>query len=72
MEKANQRIASLKHDLNNIKTTALQLKDEDDSDDDELNDGEAMVAEITALEKENAIRQAKLDEYEKNKKVRKN
>ncbi|CAB9508642.1 Hsp90 co-chaperone Cdc37 [Seminavis robusta] len=69
MEKANQRIMSLKHDLNNIKTTALQLKDEDDDDDDDdLDDGEALKAEIAALEKENAVRQAKLDEYERNKK----
>jgi cell division cycle protein 37 len=69
MEKANQRIQSLKHDLNNIKATALQLKDEDDEDDDDdLNDGEAIQAEIKALEKENLVRQAKLDEYERNKK----
>lgn len=69
MEKANQRIQGLNHDLNNLKTTASQLKDEDDDDDDDdLDDGEAIKAEIAALEKENATRQAKLDEYEKNKK----
>ena len=70
MEKANQRIESLKHDLVNLKNTAQQLKDDDDDDDeDELDDTEAIQAEIKALEKENAVRQTKLDEYEKNKKV---
>ena len=44
MEKANQRIKSLQHDLANLKTTAAQLKDEDDSDDDEIDDGEAIKA----------------------------
>ena len=68
MEKANQRIKSLQHDLANLKTTAAQLKDEDDSDDDEIDDGEAIKAEIAQLEKENKVRQDKLDEYEKNKK----
>lgn len=68
MEKANQRIKSLQHDLANLKNTAAQLKDDDDSDDDDLDDGEAMRTEIAALEKENAVRQAKLDEYERNKK----
>lgn len=67
MDKANQRIKSLQHDLANLKSTADQLKDEDDSDDDEDDSGEAMKAEIKSLEKENAVRQAKLDEYEKNK-----
>lgn len=67
MEKANQRIKALKHDLANIKATADQLKDEDDSDDDDLDDAEAMKAEIAALEKENKVRQDKLDEYERNK-----
>jgi cell division cycle protein 37 len=68
MEKANQRIKALQHDLANLKNTASQLKDDDDSDDDDLDDGEAMKAEIAALEKENAVRQEKLDEYERNKK----
>lgn len=68
MEKANQRIKSLQHDLANMKATAAQLKDEDDSDDDDLDDGEAMKAEIAALEKENQVRHQKLDEYERNKK----
>ena len=68
MDKANQRIKSLQHDLANLKSTADQLKDEDDSDDDEDDSGEAIKAEIKSLEKENAVRQAKLDEYERNKK----
>lgn len=68
MEKANQRIKSLQHDMTNLKNTASQLKDEDDSDDEDLDDGEAMKAEISALQKENGVRQAKLDEYEANKK----
>lgn len=67
MDKANQRIKSLQHDLSNIKKTADQLKDEDDSDDDDDDSGEAIRSEIKALEKENAVRQDKLDEYEKNK-----
>lgn len=67
MEKANSRIKSLQHDLANIKKTQDQLKDEDDSDDEDDESGEAIKSEIKALEKENGVRQAKLDEYEKNK-----
>jgi len=69
MEKANLRIASLQHDLKHLKTTAAELKDEDDSDeeDDDAEQRAAIMSEIEQLNKENKLRQDKLDEYEKNK-----
>ena len=42
----------------------------DDSDDDDLEDVDGMKAEILELAKAQEKRQAKLDDYEKNKKVR--
>ena len=71
MHKANQRIAVLQHDLAKINTQRAQaaVDGSDDSEDDEdLDDREGLEAELKQLQKENAERQAKLDEYEKHKK----
>jgi cell division cycle protein 37 len=65
MEKANQRIKVLEHDLRKLEQ---QKKDDSDSEDEDLDDSEALKAELKELLAQNAARQAKLDEYEKNKK----
>ena len=65
MEKANQRLKVLEHDLKKLN---LQREEDDDSDDDDLDDREGLVAEIEELKKANTERQAKLDKYEKEKK----
>jgi cell division cycle protein 37 len=67
MDKANQRIKILQHDL--AKARAKPADDDDDDDDDEdLNPFEALQVEMDELVKANEARQAKLDAYEKNKK----
>jgi cell division cycle protein 37 len=70
MEKANQRIKILQHDLAKIAATkAKAAADDDDSDDDDdLDDTEGIRAEIAEREKTLATHQAKLDEYAKHKK----
>jgi cell division cycle protein 37 len=62
MEKANQRIKILEHDL------AKLAKQKCNDDDDDLDDSEAIQAELNELVRANTARQAKLDEYEKHKK----
>ena len=59
MEKTNQRIRVLEHDLKKLQT---------DDDDDDLGEGDGIRKEIAELNHANALRQAKLDEYERNKK----
>jgi cell division cycle protein 37 len=66
MEQAEQRMKILRHDIEKIKKQ--QTADSDDDDDDLLDDTEALQAELDELQAANAKRQAKLDEYEKNKK----
>ena len=61
MQKANQRIKVLEHDLAKL---AQAKADDSDSDDDDLDDREGLEMELKQLQKENAERQAKLDEYE--------
>jgi cell division cycle protein 37 len=72
MEKANQRIQILQHDLAKIaarKAAAAKDGGDDDSDDDDdLDDAEGIRAEIAEREKTLATHQAKLDEYAKHKK----
>lgn len=63
MAKANLRIK----EINKILAKSSSAGDDDDSDDD-LEDIEGLKAELLALEKANAENQAKLDNYEKNKK----
>ena len=63
MSKANQRIQLLEHDLAKIGMS----NDDDDEEDDDLDEGVGIKAEIEELKKANEARQAKLDEYEKNK-----
>lgn len=65
MEKANQRIKMLGRDLKKIEK---QKQEDSDSDDDDLDDTEAIKIEIEELKTQNQTRQAKLDDYEKNKK----
>jgi cell division cycle protein 37 len=65
MDKSNQRIKVLQHDLAKIAAAAA---DDDDSDDDDLDDTEGIRAEIAELEKTLATHQTKLDEYAKHKK----
>lgn len=55
----------LEHELKKLSTLP---KDEDDSDDDDLDDTEGLKAELEELRRKNQERQAKLEEYEKNKK----
>mmetsp|Transcript_16895 Transcript_16895/g.38740 ORF Transcript_16895/g.38740 Transcript_16895/m.38740 type:complete len:442 (+) Transcript_16895:101-1426(+) len=66
MDKANQRIKMLERDLKKI--AKRKADDSDSDDDDDLDDTEAIKIEIEELKSQNAQRQAKLDEYEKNKK----
>jgi len=66
MGKANQRIKVLEHDL--AKLAQQKAEDSDSDDDEDLDDREGLQTELAQLKKENAERQAKLDEYEKNKK----
>ena len=63
MAKANLRIK----EINKILAKSSSAGDDDDSDDD-LEDFDGLKAELLALEKANAENQAKLDNYEKNKK----
>lgn len=67
MQKSNQRIQVLEHEL--AKLGAQQgAADGESDDDDDLDDREGLETELKQLQKENAKRQAKLDEYEKHKK----
>jgi hypothetical protein len=65
METATQRIRMLERDLKKIET---RKKEDSDSDDDDLDDTEAIKIEMEELKAQNQANQAKLDEYEKNKK----
>ena len=65
MDKAQQRLKVLEHELAKLSTTT---QDADDDDDDDLGEGEGIQAEMEELKKANAARQAKLDEYEKHQK----
>jgi cell division cycle protein 37 len=68
MEKNNQRIKVLEHDLAKLDMRSKKDDDDDDSDDDDLDDREGMRAELDQLKNKNAELQKKLDEYEKHKK----
>ena len=72
MEKTNQRIKILERDLKKIEARKAAAKadgdDDDDDDDDDIDDAEGIKIEIEDLRAQNKARQAKLDEYEKNKK----
>ena len=72
MKKNEDRIRVLEHDLKKIQDGKLVIRDvtngDDDSDDDDLDDTEGLEAELKELKASNAAHQAKLDEYEKNKK----
>jgi len=65
MDKANQRMKVIQHDLKKIQKAK---QDESDSDDEDIDDTEGLKAELAELEKAHKARQDKLDEYEKNKK----
>ena len=63
----------LQRDLQKIDKQKQQQQDDDDDDDDDddlddLDDVEAIKIELEELQQQNRARQAKLDEYEKNKK----
>jgi cell division cycle protein 37 len=76
MEKANRRIKVLEHDLkkmaNKKKKPAADTGDKDDEDDEDSDDDElekeGWETELQQLQTDNAERQRKLDDYEKNKK----
>jgi cell division cycle protein 37 len=70
MDQANKRLKILEHDLAKLDMQKKNKNDDSDSDDDDddLNDREGLETERNELVKANAARQAKLDEYEKNKK----
>mmetsp|Transcript_82885 Transcript_82885/g.239797 ORF Transcript_82885/g.239797 Transcript_82885/m.239797 type:complete len:451 (-) Transcript_82885:35-1387(-) len=65
MAKAEQRMKMLERDLKKIQK---HKEDDSDDDDDDLDDAEAIRIELEDLKTKNRERQAKLDEYEKNKK----
>jgi cell division cycle protein 37 len=65
MERANQRIKVLRHDLAKLDN---KDKDGDSDDDDDLDDREGLMTELNELQSKNEARLKKLDEYEKNKK----
>ncbi len=67
MEKAKLRIKMLERDLQKIQKRKEEDEDED-SDDEDLDDAEAIRIELEELKQQNQARQAKLDDYEKNKK----
>lgn len=67
MDKANRRIAQLQYDLKKLDNAKAEDSDDDD-DDVDLDDREALQSELIELQKANATREAKLAEYEKNKK----
>lgn len=66
MESADLRIRELTHLIKSL--NAGGDDDDDDSDDDELEDRDGLEAELKALKEANDAREAKLLEYEKNKK----
>jgi cell division cycle protein 37 len=72
MEKANQRIRVIEHELAKLNLQKAQAKvdasDDDSDEEDDLDDREGLEMELEQLKKANKERQAKLDEYEKNKK----
>eukprot|EP00529_Nitzschia_sp_RCC80_P023054 CAMPEP_0113488636 /NCGR_PEP_ID=MMETSP0014_2-20120614/26119_1 /TAXON_ID=2857 /ORGANISM="Nitzschia sp." /LENGTH=476 /DNA_ID=CAMNT_0000382355 /DNA_START=81 /DNA_END=1511 /DNA_ORIENTATION=- /assembly_acc=CAM_ASM_000159 len=71
MEKASARIKMLERDLQKAerrKLESVEDEDDDDDDDDDIDDTEGIRIEIEELRDQNRQRQAKLDEYEKNKK----
>jgi cell division cycle protein 37 len=70
MEKNNQRIKVLEHDLAKIelRNNKDDNNDDDTDDDDDLDDREGMRAELEQLKNKNAAYQKKLDDYEKHKK----
>jgi cell division cycle protein 37 len=71
VEAANQRIRTIQHEFSKLNAQKAQAKvdDSDDEDDDlDLAEREGLDAELKQLQKANAERQKKLDEYEKNKK----
>ena len=73
MQKNEQRIKVLEHDLKKIQDGKLHIRDVtrdgDDSDDEgDLDDTEGLEAELKEMRALNAAHQAKLEEYEKHKK----
>jgi cell division cycle protein 37 len=68
MDKANQRIKQLQYNLKKLDDAKSKDSDSDDDDDVDLDDRKTIQTELDALHSANATRQAKLDEYEKNKK----
>jgi len=69
MEKHNQRIKVIEHQLDKLVVKDVTNDNDDsDDDDDDLDDREGLEAELDELKKQNSVHQAKLDEYEKNKK----
>ena len=67
MEKAAQRLKILQRDLKKIKKK-IEQDDSDDDGYDDLDDAVAIRIELEELKQQSQARQAKLDEYEKNKK----
>ena len=71
MDKANQRIQVLQHDLKKLEETlVIQDGDDDDDDDDDdgLDDAEGIKAELNELLQANEVRNKRLQEIEKQKK----
>jgi cell division cycle protein 37 len=76
MEKANQRIQVLQHDLKKLEETLViqdvggkqEDDDDDDDDDDGLDDTEGIKAELNELLQANELRNKRLQEIEKQKK----
>ena len=72
MENSNRRIRIIEHELSKLNVqkvqAAVDASDSDSDDEDDLDDRESLETELKQLRQANANRQAKLEEYEKNKK----
>jgi len=81
LEQANKRIEIIQYEIAKLDKAKAELQDSDDDSDDDgdnadgqrgdgLNEKAGLLAELKELEQANVARRKKLDEYEKNKKVR--
>lgn len=70
IEKADQRIRIIEHDVAKLNVQKVQaaVDASDSDDDDDLDDRESLETELGQLKEANAEREAKLEQYEKNKK----
>lgn len=70
MEKSKQRIRVIEHEISklNVQKAQAAVDGSDSDEDDDLDDREGLETELKQLQQSNADRQAKMDEYERNRK----